>query len=267
MAALRVRNTKLRMASALAIAAWTATSCTTLGTNVKGSFSCTAPAGSCAPTSNIDDQALAMLQGDPVGTTPAGPFLPAPATKPGIVLASASSSLRRSGEKVVRIVFPAFIDGQGRYHEASAIHAVVDQGAWVRADLPGRGPGVASETSGGSLGELASAAPEMAFNRTEQVASEVPAAAAVAAAPTKAQIEAARSRRVSVVAPAARAPAPVPVASATAPASATASTPSLVDVRGRVEARLATIRPVLAAKEERRAANGPSVFPVGSVQQ
>ncbi|MEL0254290.1 MAG: conjugal transfer protein, partial [Novosphingobium sp.] len=35
--------------------------CTTFGGNVKGNFSCSAPDGICAPSSSIDDRALAMI--------------------------------------------------------------------------------------------------------------------------------------------------------------------------------------------------------------
>ena len=38
--------------------------CTTLGTNVSGSFRCDAPDGVCAPASAIDDRALAMISGE-----------------------------------------------------------------------------------------------------------------------------------------------------------------------------------------------------------
>ena len=36
--------------------------CTTLGTNVAGSFRCSAPDGVCAPSSVIDDSALARIE-------------------------------------------------------------------------------------------------------------------------------------------------------------------------------------------------------------
>ena len=56
--------------------------CATLGGNVKGSFSCPAPDGICAPSSTIDDRALAMIAGDAGDTViPAGPYQ-APAQQP-----------------------------------------------------------------------------------------------------------------------------------------------------------------------------------------
>lgn len=113
--------------------------CTTLGGNVKGSFSCAAPNGICAPSASIDDRALAMIAGEgdaqtgaPVGpavdpgarrrqprTVASGPRTPTAAYEPG-----------RTQERVLRIVFQPYIDDYGRLHEASAVHAVVAGGAW-----------------------------------------------------------------------------------------------------------------------------------------
>ena len=113
--------------------------CTTLGGNVKGSFSCSAPDGICAPSSSIDDRALAMISGDSgtAGAVPAGPVIdPGPrarasrtaATGPRVPVGQGDP--RRSQERVLRIVFQPYIDEFGRLHEASAVHAVVESGAW-----------------------------------------------------------------------------------------------------------------------------------------
>lgn len=115
--------------------------CATLGGNVKGSFSCRAPDGICAPSSTIDDRALALISGDAGDTTipvPAGPY-PAPAQAPRAtrtalstsapVTLDAQAATSRTREKVLRIVFQPYIDDRGRLHEASAVHAVV-QSEW-----------------------------------------------------------------------------------------------------------------------------------------
>ena len=113
--------------------------CTTLGTNISGSFACGAPGdGTCAPATVIDDRALAQISGD-ASYIPAGPFRPAPADMgPGIIAASASGQAPAVapvpvGQKVLRIVFPAHVDRSGRYHETSIVRAVVDNGSWARA--------------------------------------------------------------------------------------------------------------------------------------
>ena len=113
--------------------------CATLGGNVKGSFSCQAPDGICAPSSTIDDRALAMISGDAGDTViPAGPYQ-APAQQPrGIRTAMTTpapmadrsvASASRTREKVLRVVFQPYIDDRGRLHEATAVHTVV-QSEW-----------------------------------------------------------------------------------------------------------------------------------------
>lgn len=123
--------------------------CATFGGNVKGSFSCSAPDGICAPSSNIDDRALAMISGD----ASEGEALPARGYEQRVPWrghrASISQPARmavsdpaRTREKVLRIVFQPYIDERGRLHEASAVHAVVASGEWQQAmqavPVPGR---------------------------------------------------------------------------------------------------------------------------------
>ncbi|MFH8654789.1 TraV family lipoprotein [Sphingomonas paucimobilis] len=111
--------------------------CTTFGGNVKGSFTCRAPDGICAPSSTIDDRALAMISGDAGDVMiPAGPY-PTPARQPRALRAAVAAPLPdapgqvapRTREKVLRIVFQPYVDDRGRLHESSAVHAVV-QSEW-----------------------------------------------------------------------------------------------------------------------------------------
>ncbi|MDP3674689.1 MAG: hypothetical protein Q8R44_06290 [Novosphingobium sp.] len=145
--------------------------CTSLGGNIQGNFSCRAPDGICAPTSTIDDAALALIGGDE-SVIPAGPYSAPPSDTPRMIRTSASEPVR-SGEKVLRIVFPAHIDRAGRYRETTAIHAVVERAVWTNASAA---PAARTSTmtlqepleqlADGpvrSLGELASAAPEVRF--------------------------------------------------------------------------------------------------------
>ena len=184
-----------RTGAMVAISAVALSGCATLGGNVKGSFACRAPDGICAPTSTIDDQALAMISGADPEATPAGVINPYDRSDPRLTPVSASATPMRSSEKVLRIVFPAHIDGAGRYREASAIHAVVERGAWMAAaDRPARvvvgaanGPPrdqVAMLTEAPSLAELAAASPEVAY---AQPADETPAG--VAAVPPTATVQ------------------------------------------------------------------------------
>lgn len=119
-------------------------SCTTFGTNIKGSFACSAPgSGTCAPATVIDDKALAEISGDSA-YRPTGPYqAPARDAGPQRIALGAHGDMGMSPQKVLRIVFPAHVDGAGRYHETSVVQAVVDNGAWLAA-TDGHGPALAS---------------------------------------------------------------------------------------------------------------------------
>jgi len=174
---------------AVAFAATTALGgCTTMGGNIKGSFSCAAPDGICAPSSTIDDRALAMISGEDGDRmiTPAGPY-PAQRTE-GRGFQTATAAPARTHERVLRIVFPAQIDAAGRLHEQTAVHAVVEQGDWQQA-LAGSAVAttpeqVASATGGDTL--LA------ALERSEPPVADI--AAVDPDMPTDAAVQAARAR-------------------------------------------------------------------------
>lgn len=126
----------LRLLAPLSLATVLA-GCMTMGGTVKGNFACKAPEGVCAPSSTIDDRALAMIvdasgtMGDRPIAAPAGPY-----TEPRPVqqrFQQTALDTTRTGERVLRIVFPAQIDGEGRLHEQTAVHAVVEQGDWRQA--------------------------------------------------------------------------------------------------------------------------------------
>lgn len=118
-----------------------------LGDNVKGSFVCSAPGGTCAPSTLIDDQALALI----------GSARPAASESQGLVglsqakpraevfwsARSRSASGRSAGAarvsdnlfhrdaRTLRLVFPAYVDDAGNLHEARVVHTVVDRGGWI----------------------------------------------------------------------------------------------------------------------------------------
>lgn len=115
--------------------------CASLGGNIAGSFSCPAPDDICAPASSIDDHALALISGDegdrfiaplPRASAPKAfavsdhiRALQAPSTASAV-----AKGAPRTSEKVLRIVLQPYVDDHGRWHEASAVHAVVQQGEW-----------------------------------------------------------------------------------------------------------------------------------------
>jgi conjugal transfer pilus assembly protein TraV len=131
--------------------------CTTLGTNVSGSFQCEAPDGVCAPSTVIDDQAIAEIE--QVTSTellnPAGPYRiddgEAPVAGQTLV---ASQTAAPADTYSLQVVFPAFVDARGVSHERTSVSTTVR--------LPGRGDAVDAlalrgESSSGGRGLLAAA--------------------------------------------------------------------------------------------------------------
>ncbi|WP_176593141.1 TraV family lipoprotein [Sphingobium sp. EM0848] len=172
--------------------------CAGLSGNIKGSFACAAPDGICAPSAVIDDRALAMITADPsADPMPAGPYQeqngklpPARTAKAPPAGAPVTSDGTRSRERVMRIVFPAFIDERGRLHEASAIHAVVAQGEWQSG---------AEAVEPAPARNALAAAPQMP-SLAETVDRAEGRQAVDPTLPTPAAVEAARARKADPVA-------------------------------------------------------------------
>lgn len=93
----------LRLAALAALAVATG-GCAVLGGNVKGSFSCRAPEGNCAPTSVIDDAATQAS-----GKAPEATRRPSARVLPQI------------SEGRLRVVLTAYRDADGRTHEARIV--------------------------------------------------------------------------------------------------------------------------------------------------
>jgi conjugal transfer pilus assembly protein TraV len=90
--------------AALAALAVATSGCAVLGGNVKGSFSCRAPEGNCAPTSVIDGAATQVS-----GKVPETTRLPSARVLPQI------------SEGRLRVVLTAYRDADGRTHEARVV--------------------------------------------------------------------------------------------------------------------------------------------------
>ncbi len=151
--------------AALGLAATQLAACTSLfGGNIKGNFACSAPNGTCAPSTLIDDQALSVIQ-NARPMTPAGPYMRSPSaartTTAAYVPAGtgritpAQGGMAHRERRVLRVVFPSFVDGGGNLHEPRIVHAVVDDGAWMQ--LSGSEP-TAIDQIEGRTASLASAA-------------------------------------------------------------------------------------------------------------
>ena len=99
----RLSLTPLRFAALAALAVATS-GCAVLGGNVKGSFSCRAPEGNCAPTSVIDEAATQASGKAPEATSrPSARVLP------------------QISEGRLRVVLAAYRDADGRTHEARVV--------------------------------------------------------------------------------------------------------------------------------------------------
>jgi conjugal transfer pilus assembly protein TraV len=179
---------KIHVCLAVALASGTMmTGCTTLDGNVKGSFSCVAPDGICAPSSVIDDRALALISGGDGDRliTPAGPYTAPRSEGRGFDTAVVAPS--RSQERVLRIIFPAQIDAAGRLHEQTAVHAVVERGDWQQALASNAVATTPAEVRAATGGDTLLAAVDRAdqalvANDEAAVDPDMPSAAAVAAA-------------------------------------------------------------------------------------
>jgi conjugal transfer pilus assembly protein TraV len=87
-----------------------ASGCASLGGNVKGSFACRAPEGTCAPTSAIDAGATGIEKADTV---------------------DAQRTVTPTGEAVRRlqVVLTGYRDASGRDHEARVVHLTLPEQA------------------------------------------------------------------------------------------------------------------------------------------
>jgi conjugal transfer pilus assembly protein TraV len=175
----------------LAVSSLVAAGCTTLGTNVSGSFVCEGPQGVCAPSSSIDDGAIAEISQteSTEQLTPAGPYRidegmgraigPVMAAAPPAAAPTQSADSRYT----LKVVFPAHVDATGQLHERASVETSVQMPGYGDAvtSLAQRGPG------SGRQGLLAAAerAPSLlAMAASAPVPAPVAEAAPAAAEPT-----------------------------------------------------------------------------------
>lgn len=108
--------------SLLASAALTATlaGCTHFGTNVAGTFSCGKSGDDCQPVSAIDAEATrGLLDNEQAESTPR--------PRTGV----AAGDAVRTGERTLRVVFPAHVDASGTLHEEAVAWAVIEAPRWA----------------------------------------------------------------------------------------------------------------------------------------
>ncbi|MBA4307657.1 MAG: hypothetical protein C0429_13065 [Sphingopyxis sp.] len=127
-------------AAAACLAALPLAACATLfGGNVKGNFSCSAPGGTCAPSTVIDDAALATIQ-NARPMTPSSGRWPQPHIRGEGKIITAGNGVVHRDRRVVKVVFPSYVDQRGYLHEARVVHAVADAGGWMELGAAGPEP-------------------------------------------------------------------------------------------------------------------------------
>ena len=95
--------------------------CTHIGTNVAGNFSCRAPKSGCEPLSAVDAKAVREL------VKAEGADLKDLRQRIGLVAADNA----RTGERTLRVVFPAHVDPSGTLHEEAVAWTVVEAARWA----------------------------------------------------------------------------------------------------------------------------------------
>lgn len=200
--------------------------CAMLRDNVKGSFACQAPQGTCAPSSTIDDAALQAIASEDAGP-PSGGMIDRGRAEASSRPASKARWAARTqigaphGSRVLRIVLPAHVDRYGQLHEAAAVQVPL-------SDLDPL-PTLAEQEGGAPTGTtrdllgLAADAPELAPGEAAPPAPAVPLAIPPQAAPvskpampTASPVEVIKAEVAAVLAPARKAP-DLPVATVQAP--------------------------------------------------
>jgi len=210
-----LRLGKAAKIAAVGIAATQLAACTSLfGGNIKGSFACSAPGGTCAPSTVIDDQALSAIQNARPMTpvrSPAGPYIRQPNTGRPVTaalapsgsgrLAAASDGMIHRERRVLKVVFPSFVDGGGNLHEPRIVHAVVDDGGWMELSAGALNAGDQVEGRAVSLASAALLpAPALPAPQAEvpQPTTLVPDRPVIAAPPSQDAIAAARAKAAAL---------------------------------------------------------------------
>ena len=203
-----------------------------LGGNVKGSFACSAPGGTCAPSTLIDDQALATIQ-NARPMVPAGPWRESAGRPVRVAMADlpgesesgnravADDRLVRRERRILKVVFPSYVDGAGNLHEPRIVHTVADHGAWM--ELSSGQPNVGEQIEG-ITGADTQAGPMLAAAPTSSSAGATQGSAGPVTPAITAQ-------------PASGAPDPALVSAVRAGKAAGGS--AIAAIRAQVEARLA----------------------------
>lgn len=129
------------------------TGCATLGGNVSGDFACRAPDGTCSPMSTIDARAVQTM----VGSGDAEADQKPSARQQPFRSTQGPGPIGRTGERTLRVVFPAHVDRAGVLHDEATAHVVVEDAAWSMKPV--------GSANGAASGE-ANATPDFEISRS-----------------------------------------------------------------------------------------------------
>ncbi|MBW8754556.1 MAG: hypothetical protein JF595_10465 [Sphingomonadales bacterium] len=183
--------------------------CATLGGNVKGNFRCEAPGGMCAPTTKIDDQALALISGD---QGQGGAASQPSAGNRGLSASASMSAQPPHSPRALKIVLPARQDRFGRWREPTIVYAELDEEGPVILTGGDRSPARLG------LADLAAGAPEIpTLAAAAPVQAAKPASREEIADAVKLRLQAGRGATPAAASEAADKPATAANASVSAP--------------------------------------------------
>lgn len=127
----RLRHPMIRIPAALAPLCLSLTGCIGFGTNVKGQFTCRAPAGTCTPSRTIDERATREM----ASPAPDNGFSEA-RQRAGLGAPVGEADPSRTAERRLRVVFPAHVDEAGTLHDEAVAWTVIEAPHWT-AELRG----------------------------------------------------------------------------------------------------------------------------------
>jgi len=96
---------------------------------------------------------------------PAGPYRAEPQRPVRVALAdtaarigvseTANDGIVHRSRRILRVVFPSYVDGEGNLHEPRIVHTVADEGAWMA--VSSGAPNAGEQVEGAALASAASA--------------------------------------------------------------------------------------------------------------
>ncbi|RVU03295.1 hypothetical protein EOE18_16420 [Novosphingobium umbonatum] len=189
--------------------------CSLFHSNVKGGFVCSAPRGTCAPSTTIDDTAIHAIDAEaeakdaPAPDSEAGSSMPQASTNPKEKKAWTFVGPVRPGLRpVLRIVYLPWRDGSGRLHPRTTGFVPVNaplasevSSAPLDAKAMGAGTDMSLLTLAEMAPDMALMAPAPAPTKASEPGKAAPAVPADPTAAIKAQVKEILTQPKPVVAP------------------------------------------------------------------